>query len=187
MKMILGSGSPSRKAVLTSMGFAFTVISPDIDEKAIRREDPRELVEAIAQAKMDAVLQMIHEDAIVITSDQVMVVGGHVREKPRSKEEAYAFLSTFSTEPQTATSCTVVCNTANGKRVHAIDEVIVTMDPVPDEYVRSFVESGEALRYAGGLAAEHPSFTPYVHFDGEMESLMGLPKEKTRKMIEAVE
>lgn len=186
MKIILGSSSPSRKAVLTSMGFVFTVISPDIDEKAIRKEDPRELVEAIAQAKMDAVLALVQEDAIVITSDQVMVVDGKVREKPRSKEEAYEFLSTFSTKPQTATSCTVVCNTATGKRVSAIDEVTVTMDPVPDEYVKTFIESGEAMKYAGGLAAEHPSFLPYVHFDGEMESLMGLPKEKTQKMIEEV-
>ena len=168
------------------MGFVFTVISPDIDEKAIRKENPRDLVEAIAQAKMDAVLALVQEDAIVITSDQVMVVDGKVREKPRSKEEAYEFLSTFSTKPQTATSCTVVCNTATGKRVSAIDEVTVTMDPVPDEYVKTFIESGEAMKYAGGLAAEHPSFLPYVHFDGEMESLMGLPKEKTQKMIEEV-
>ena len=99
MNIILGSSSTSRKTVLTSMGFAFTVISPDIDEKAIRREDPRELIEAIAQAKMDAVLRLIQEDAIVITSDQVMVVDGKVREKPQSKEEAYEFISTFHTKP----------------------------------------------------------------------------------------
>lgn len=187
MNIILGSGSPSRKAVLSSMGFVFTVISPDIDEKAIRKEDPRELVTAIAQAKMDAVLNLVHEDAIVITSDQVMVVDGNVREKPRSKEEAYEFISTFSTKPQTATSCTVVCNTATGKRLYEVDEVTVTMDPVPDELVQRFVESGEAMKYAGGLAAEHPSFLPYVHFDGEMESLMGLPKVKTLRMIKEVE
>jgi len=54
------------------MGFVFEIVSPDIDEKAIRRDDPRELVEAIAQAKMDAVLQKIDGDAIVITSDQVL-------------------------------------------------------------------------------------------------------------------
>lgn len=186
MKIILGSGSPSRKAVLTGMGFVFTVVSPDIDEKAIRKDDPRELVEAIAQAKMDAVLKFVQGDAIVITSDQVIVVDGEVREKPRTKEEAYEFLSTFFTKPQTATSCTVVCNTATGKRVFDIDEVTVTMDPVPDEYVKNFVESGEAMKYAGGLAAEHPSFLHYVHFDGEMESLIGLPKQKTLEMIKRV-
>ncbi|MFA4845469.1 MAG: Maf family protein [Patescibacteria group bacterium] len=186
MTIILGSSSHHRKAVLTGMGFSFTVISPDIDEKAIRREDPKELVEAIAQAKMDAVLTQVHEDAIVITSDMVIVVAGEVREKPLTKEEAYTFISTFSTMPQIATSGTVVCNTATGKRVSAVDEVIVTFDPIPQENIEEFVESGEVFIYAGALAVEHPLFKPYAHFDGEFESLMGLPKEKTLKMMEDV-
>ena len=186
MNIILGSSSPSRKIVLEAMGFAFTTISPDIDERAIRRDDPRELVTAIAQAKMDAVLEMVQGDAIVITSDQVMVVDGQVREKPSSKEEAYEFIATYTTKPQVATSATVVCNTANGKLVCEVVEVSVICDPIPEENIREFVETEQALKYAGGLAAEHPLFTPFVHVDGEWEALMGLPKAKTLEMIKQV-
>lgn len=186
MNIILGSSSSSRKAVLESMGFVFTIISPDIDERAIRREDPCELVTAIAQAKMDAVLAQVEDHAIVICSDQVMVVDGKVREKPTSKEEAYGFLSTYSTKPQVATSATVVCNTATGKRLCEVVEVTVTFDPIPQENIREFVESGQAMKYAGGLAAEHSLFEPFVHVDGEWEALMGLPKEKTLQMTKRV-
>ncbi|MBI4435571.1 Maf-like protein [Candidatus Uhrbacteria bacterium] len=186
MNIILGSSSPSRKTVLEAMGFAFTTISPDIDERAIRRDDPRELVTAIAQAKMDAVLEKVQGEAIVITSDQVMLVDGIVREKPTTKEEAYVFIKTFSTRPQIATSATVVCNTANGRRVCEVVDVRVTCDPIPEENIREFVETEQALKYAGGLAAEHPLFEPFVHVDGEWEALMGLPKAKTREMIEQV-
>ena len=183
MNIILGSSSSSRKIVLESMGFTFRVISPDIDERAIRRNDPRELVTAIAQAKMDAVLKKVNGDAIVITSDQVMVVNGVIREKPQTKEEAYEFIASFDKIPQVATLCTVVCNTATGKRLFSVEEVTVTFDPITMDNIRSFVESGEALRFAGGLAAEHPLFTPYVHVVGEWEALMGLPKIKTLVMI----
>lgn len=186
MDIILGSSSPSRKAVLESMGFEFTTISPYIDERAIRRDNPRELVTAIAQAKMDAVLEKVEGEAIVICSDQVMVVDGKVREKPESKEEAYAFISTYSTKPQVATSATVVCNSINGKRVCEVVEVVVTFDPIPEENIHEFVESEQALNYAGGLAAEHSLFRPFVHVDGEWEALMGLPKEKTLEMINMV-
>lgn len=186
MNIILGSSSPSRKIVLESMGFAFTVISPDIDERAIRRDDPRDLVTAIAQAKMDAVLEKVQGEAIVICSDQVMVVDGKVREKPTSKEEAYAFIATYAARPQVATSATVVCNTATGKRVCEVVEVTVTFDQIPEENIREFVESGQALKYAGGLAAEHPLFEPYVHVEGEWEALMGLPKQKTLEMMKTV-
>ena len=169
------------------MGFVFEVISPDIAERAIRRDDPRELVSAIAQAKMDTVLEKVHEEAIVITSDQIMVVDGVVREKPLTKEEAYAFISTFSLKPSVATSCTVVENTATGKREQAVVEVSAIFDPIPEHNVKTFVESGEALRYAGALAAEHPLFRPYVHVDGEWEALMGLPKARTLEMVRLVQ
>ncbi len=186
MNIILGSSSPSRKAVLETMGYTFTTISPDIDERAIRRENAHELVTAIAQAKMDAVLQKVDGDAVVICSDQVMVVDGVVREKPTTKEEAYTFIATYTTKPQIATSATVVCNTANGKRVCEVVEVTVTFDSIHEENIREFVETQQALKYAGGLAAEHPLFMPFVHLDGEWEALMGLPKQKTLEMIELV-
>ncbi len=186
MNIILGTSSSSRKAILETMGFAFTIISPDIDERAIRRDNPRELVTAIAQAKMDAVLEKVEGEAIVICSDQVMVVDGMVREKPTSKEEAYAFIATYATKPQIAISATVVCNTVNGKRLCGIVEVTVTFDPIPAQNIREFVETQQAFKYAGGLAAEHPLFEPYVHVKGEWEALMGLPKARTLEMIKLV-
>lgn len=135
---------------------------------------------------MDAVLEKVDGDAIVICSDQVMVVDGKVREKPASKEEAYAFIATYEVMPQVATSATVVCNTVNGRRVCEVVEVSVTFDPIPQENIREFVETEQAHKYAGALAAEHPLFSPFVHVDGEWEALMGLPKQKTLEMIEAV-
>ena len=186
MKFILGSSSPMRREVLQSMGYDFTILPPDIDEKAIRRDNPRDLVQAIAQAKMDAVLEMLSEEAIVITSDMVMVVDGMVREKPISKEQAYEFIADYTVKPQIATSATVVCNSVNGKRVCVVDEVTVTFDHIPEENIREFVESGEALRFAGGLVAEHPLFKPYIQVAGEWESLLGLPKTKVKEMIKSV-
>jgi septum formation protein len=59
MKIILGSSSPWRKEVLKSMGFDFKVLSPDIDEKAIRDVDPTQLTLQIARAKTEALLYVI--------------------------------------------------------------------------------------------------------------------------------
>jgi septum formation protein len=172
--------------LLEEMGFDFEILAPDIDEKAIRSENVRELPLIIAQAKMDEVLKHVEGDAVVITSDQVMIVEGVVREKPSSKEEAYTFIKTYSSTPQVATSGTVVVNTKTGERVFSIDEVIVTFDPIPEDHIKTFVESGDAFNYAGGLAAEHKLFLPYVHYEGEWETLLGLPRAKTLKMIRQV-
>ena len=52
-EVILGSGSATRRAVLTRMGIDHVVEKPDIDERAIRFDDPAVLVEALARAKAE--------------------------------------------------------------------------------------------------------------------------------------
>ncbi|GJT43997.1 mutator type transposase [Tanacetum coccineum] len=50
-KIILGSSSMARKEILKEMGYDFTIMTADIDEKSIRKEKPEDLVLALAEAK----------------------------------------------------------------------------------------------------------------------------------------
>jgi len=85
-KIILGSSSKWRKEVLTKMGYQFTTMSPDIDEKSIRHSDPKPMTLMISRAKADALFSKVTEPSILITSDQVIVWNGQVREKPANEE-----------------------------------------------------------------------------------------------------
>nr|GEV72117.1 maf-like protein isoform X1 [Tanacetum cinerariifolium] len=76
--IILGSSSIARRKILAEMGYEFTLMSADIDEKAIRTEKPEELVMALAKAKADAIVSKLqlggeHEKdakpSILIASD----------------------------------------------------------------------------------------------------------------------
>ncbi|CAB4296316.1 unnamed protein product [Prunus armeniaca] len=80
-KIILGSASVARRKILAEMGYEFTVMTADIDEKCIRKEKPEELVLVLAQAKADAIIskqQTINnqekdaEPTIVIAADTLM-------------------------------------------------------------------------------------------------------------------
>eukprot|EP00039_Didymoeca_costata_P002688 m.61914 g.61914 ORF g.61914 m.61914 type:complete len:116 (-) comp11464_c0_seq2:24-371(-) len=59
-------------------------VSPDIDEKAVRRADPQEMVLAIAQAKMDKLLELLDpkngdslgNPDLVIAADEIILFGG---------------------------------------------------------------------------------------------------------------
>jgi septum formation protein len=55
-KLILGSSSIARRKILTDMGYQFTLMSADIDEKSIRKEKPEELVLALAEAKVTSLV-----------------------------------------------------------------------------------------------------------------------------------
>ncbi|WZZ50727.1 hypothetical protein YC2023_050834 [Brassica napus] len=57
------------------MGYQFTLMSADIDEKSIRKEKPEELVLALAEAKAEAITQRIPDDVedkptLLVTCDQ---------------------------------------------------------------------------------------------------------------------
>ncbi|EPS66060.1 hypothetical protein M569_08716, partial [Genlisea aurea] len=78
-QLILGSSSIARRKILGEMGYKFTVMAADIDEKAIRKEKPEDLVMALAEAKADAIVgrlkienkEIFKKPSIVITSDTV--------------------------------------------------------------------------------------------------------------------
>uniref|UniRef100_A0A0E0GT31 Maf-like protein n=1 Tax=Oryza nivara TaxID=4536 RepID=A0A0E0GT31_ORYNI len=122
-KVVLGSSSPARREILADMGYEFTVMCADIDERAIRREKPEELVKALAEAKAEAIKLKLHgEDSaqerdqptILITSDQVMVSKGMIRERPKGQEEAREFIKGYSGDKAFAVNYVLVTNLSNG-------------------------------------------------------------------------
>ncbi|KAI3708059.1 hypothetical protein L2E82_37087 [Cichorium intybus] len=58
-EIFLGSFSIARRKILAEMGYEFTLMPDDIDEKSIRIEKPEELVMALAKAKADAVVSKL--------------------------------------------------------------------------------------------------------------------------------
>ena len=117
MNVILGSASRSRKCVLNRAGYNFRVMTADIDEKAIRFNDPKKLVLTLANAKADALLPKINEPAILITADQVVFCNAKIREKPESENEARAFLESYAQYPAECVNGVAITNTQTKKRI----------------------------------------------------------------------
>ena len=185
MKIILGSSSEGRRKVMEREGYNFTIIKPEIDEKKIRYENPKDLVKNIANAKMDALLPKIKEEAIVITSDQVILFQGKIREKPENNDEAYEFLKSYGKEPVETLGSIVVVNTKNNKREVDIQNTRIYFKPFSDELIKKHIGNGSAFKGAGGFVIEE--IKEYIQrIEGSMESAMGLDKDLLKKMIEMV-
>ncbi|XP_030523884.1 7-methyl-GTP pyrophosphatase-like isoform X3 [Rhodamnia argentea] len=124
-QVILGSSSMARRHILAEMGYDFTVLTADIDEKAIRKEKPEELVMALAEAKADAILsrhqnvgtsvEAVHT-TLLITADTVVVHEGRIREKPSSKDEARNFIEGYSGGRAEVVGSVLVTNLKTGRR-----------------------------------------------------------------------
>ncbi|XP_016686986.1 7-methyl-GTP pyrophosphatase isoform X2 [Gossypium hirsutum] len=164
-KIILGSSSIARRNILAEMGYEFSLMSADIDEKGIRKEKPEELVMALAEAK-------------------VVVYEGVVREKPANEKEAREFIKGYSGGHAATVGSVIVTNLKTGFRKGEWDRVKIYFHKIPDEIIEKLIEEGAVLHVAGGLIIEHPLIMPYVkEVVGTTDSVMGLPKALTEKLI----
>ena len=87
MNLILASGSPRRRELLSLYTTNFTVCVSDFDESAVQAATPAHLVEQLARGKCLAVSAQ-HPGAVVIGCDTVVDVNGEVFGKPHSEEDA---------------------------------------------------------------------------------------------------
>ena len=187
MKIILGSQSEDRKKIMERWGWDFEVMSADIDEKAIRDRDPKKLTLLLANAKADKIIPKINQSSLLITSDQVVLCNGKIREKPETAAQAREYLESYKEYPAQTITSVVVTNTETGQRVEGVDVAKVYIKQIPAKVVDEFIKSGVPFHTAGGFRIEDPILSPYVdHIEGEIDSVMGLPKKLTENLVKKV-
>lgn len=186
MKIILGTASKYRKEVFEEMGYTdFEVMVADINEKAIRFDDPETLALALANAKADALLKRINEPAILITADQVVSWNGEIREKPENENQAREYLRSYHLAPAYTISAVAVTNTTTRKRASGANTVKIVFAQIPDAVIEQLIKQGDIFNKAGGFEVRDPLLKPYVkNIEGTMDSVMGLPKELMERLME---
>src|SRR5690606_31238710 len=130
--------------------------------ESIRTDNYELLPLLIARGKKEALLPRITDDAILITSDQVVVHNGELREKPRNDDEARSWLNSYSMHYSTAITSVVVTNTKNGKTAEGVDIVKVYFKKIPIEVIEKLIDKGTILHTAGACVAEDPLLNPYI-------------------------
>ena len=175
----------------------YDVLTADIDEKAIRREDPAELVTVLAKAKATAIQEKIAggEDnkggvteaaaqTLLITCDQVVVHEGRILEKPEDDAEARKFIQGYARAPASTVGAIAVTELGTGKIELEVDEANIHFTPIPAETVEALIEEGEVFWCAGGLMVEHDLVQPHVvKIEGTMDGVMGLPKARVLNLL----
>src|SRR5262245_384463 len=186
MHIILGSQSQGRRELLSAMGYEFAVMPARIDERVIRADDPGALTLTLAHAKADALLPQIHEPALLITSDQVVVWQGKIREKPAHAAEARAFLRGYAEGPAETVTAVVVTNTATGVRRQGVERATVWFRRIPEEVIAQVIAQGDIFAHAGGFSITEPLLNAYIErVEGTADSVIGLPTVLTRRLLRA--
>lgn len=188
MKIILGSSSKARRQILEEHGFEFEIMVPNIDEKQIRTDDFYQLPLLLARAKAQALVPRMTEPAYIVAADQVVICDGELYEKPKSEEEARAYLKKYSDgHPAETVSAVVVINSKTGISAEGVDIAKTFYNQLPDFVVDEFIKHGDPYSKAGGYAIQSPILKPHLKkIVGTIDSIMAMPIDLLKDLLAKV-
>ena len=178
-KLILASGSPRRRELLTLAGYDFEVIVSDADEH-VGATDPARFVELASLKKAEAVFAS-HADRTVIGSDTVVAIDGRIIGKPRDEADAYDTLFTLS--GRTHIVYTGVTVLAPGRFVTFHDATSVTFAKLSEAEIRRYIATGEPLDKAGAYGIQGPASVFVDHIEGCYFTIIGMPLPKLYRTL----
>ena len=181
MDLILASGSPRRRELLSLYTSDFTVCVSDFDESTVTAPTPARLVEELARGKCLAVSAQ-HPGAVVIGCDTVVDVNGEVFGKPHSPADAKRMLRALS--GATHEVHTGVC-ISDGERTESfVDTCRVKFFSIPEAEIDRYAATEEPYDKAGAYAIQGRAALWLDAIEGDYYTIMGLPVSRTIRLLQ---
>jgi len=187
-RLILGSGSPRRRQLLDAAGYRFDVIVPsDAAEAGFDPEGvpPEQLVVQLARRKAIDVAERIEGPAIVLGCDTVAECDGRILGKPTDRDDARAMLKSLSGQRHRVLSGLCICSMPSGEIKATFSETILLMDPLTDEQIEGYLDSGQWEGKAGAFG--YQDGIEWIHIEqGSESNVVGLPMELLAMLLTKV-
>lgn len=173
MRLILASQSPYRRYAKDLLGLDYEVIPSEFNEKLIRHEDPRIMVEKISEAKAISVAER-NKDAVIIASDAVVCSNGKIFEKPRDKNQAFEMLRYLSDNKFEFITGLVVYNAPANEKLATVTSCEIKFRSLSDFEINKYIAEYPALNCAG--AFEHHGLLFFSeHINGSYNFRTAIP------------
>ena len=175
---ILASSSPRRKQLLKKVVSEFTIIVPDVDERALHLL-PKDLAAEESKLKAYAISSLYPNDE-VLACDTIVVLDNEVLGKPGSKEEAFRMLKKQSGKKQIVLSGYTYIG--KGKEITRTVATEVYFNELSDELIWQYIEDKKPLDKAGAYGIQD-GYPLIHHIEGSFDNVMGLPTEDLKQHL----
>ena len=184
VKFILGSGSLTRKTVLSQLGIEFSTITPGIEEKMKRGLSVAENTALLAREKADAVQLKIKHDALILSGDQVLYCEDKIFGKPLTREMATYQLRTFSNKPaRFITSICLLDTRSNNYQISTVETKIKFRD-LSDREITNYIKKEKPFQCAGSFKAEGLGMALITSISSDDPyAILGIPLVKLNEML----
>ena len=169
--LILASGSPRRKELLSLLGLPFMVQASQSDESVHGGEMPLDYVRRMATEKGKTCAQK--GGFWVLSADTIVEQDGRVIGKPKDFAEAEEILKTLRAKEHQVFTALNLCQ--NGNSSNTLCQTSVSMRDYSDQEIEEYIHTNSPMDKAGGYAIQDADFHPVRSLRGCWANVMGLP------------
>lgn len=170
-ELVLASGSPRRREILTALGIPFRTVPVDVDETPLPAESAIETAARLALAKAEAA-RGADREAWVLGADTLVDVDAETLGKPRDPAEAAAMLARLAGRSHRVTTAAAL---VRGDQVLAgVDHTMVWLRELTAGEIAAYVATGEPMDRAGAYAAQGRGAALVERIDGDFFCVIGL-------------
>jgi len=188
-RLVLASGSPRRKQLLSMLGIPFEVRPADVDEVYPPGLTGAEIPRFLCELKAKASLAALAEDEILITSDTVVQLAGSTLEKPGDTAEALDMLRRLSGKThQVVTAFCMVDGRNPDAPMTRHDVVSVSFGHITEAFASHYIKNHHPFDKAGGYGAQDLIGACGIHtLKGSFYTVMGLPMHQIFEALQSLD
>lgn len=176
-RIVLASGSPRRKEILTQIGASYEVIVSDCDESTTVTEPP-ELVKELSKRKAEAVAGDLTGAVIVIGADTVVAYNGRILGKPKDRADAKSMITMLSGDVHqvyTGVSLIIKEETGEIRELTFAECSEVEVNSMTERQINEYLDTREGEDKAGSYAVQGIFAVHIKGIKGDYFNIVGLP------------
>lgn len=185
MKLVLASTSRYRRELLSRLHIPFEVLSPDVDETPLPDETPSATALRLSVLKARAAASA-YPDALIVGSDQVLMLDSEQLGKPGSYENAFAQLKKMQGRAMVFHTALTLLNSRTGRAQTRDVPTVVHIRPLGDAQIEAYLKKEEPYDCAGSAKSESLGIALMTRMDSpDPTALIGLPLMALTEMLAA--
>lgn len=192
MRIILASGSPRRKELLSKIVKKYEVIPSNFDEEELKNniKDPEKLVEKLSYEKAKDVFRKINntgDEFVIIAADTIVYFNEKVLGKPKDEDDAFKMLNMLQGKDNYVyTGMTVIIK--NRLNIDIKEEIrvtksVVSMKRMDEKQILDYIKTKDPLDKAGAYAIQGIGSKNIEKFEGSFDAIVGLDVDKLKGIL----
>jgi septum formation protein len=181
--LVLASGSPRRRDLLSGAGVPFTVHPSRVEEKATPGEDAQDFTQRAARMKAEAVAGTQPPGTWILAADTTVVLDGTILGKPKNEADAAKMLRLLSGRRHRVLTAVVLAQAGGDEFFELLCETSVWFRPLDAATIHEYLATGEPMDKAGAYGIQGRGAMLVSSIEGSYTNVVGLPLAETIQLL----